>query len=103
MLDVHRRSAMNRTLWICLAASSGCLSMSDAEQANSPLVPTNLEQFQPRLREVAGAYEAYARVDDELHWAPGLCRQPQPSHPRLSASGDVDTHGRKLYYVFAAD
>jgi hypothetical protein len=42
-------------------------------------------------------------VDDELHWAPGLCRQPQPSHPRLSASGDVETHGRKLYYVFAAD
>jgi hypothetical protein len=63
----------------------------------------NNPAFHARLREIAGAYEGFARVDDELHWAPYLCRQPQPSSPRRSASPDLDTHGRKLYYVFAKD
>lgn len=95
---------MNRICMLALSgALAGCLSATDAEVMTEKVQEPNLAQFQARLREIARTYEAYQRVDDELHWAPGLCRQPQPSHPRLSASTDADTHGRKLYFVFAAD
>ena len=68
-----------------------------------PGTAENNPAFHGRLRELAAAYPSYQRVDDELHWAPYLCRQPEPSHPRRSASMNLDTHGRKLYYVFAKD
>lgn len=55
----------------------------------------------PRLVEAAGAYAAYGRIDDSTRWAPTDCKAPMPEPPRLSASRDSETHGRKLYYLFA--
>lgn len=52
---------------------------------------------------IATAYRTWGRVDDENRWAPGLCRMPQPSQARISASTDAPTHGRKLYTVYAMD
>lgn len=53
-------------------------------------------------REVGQEYRRWGRVDDEMRWAPTLCRMPMPSTGRISdaASGP---HGRKLYYVYAKD
>jgi hypothetical protein len=45
--------------------------------------------------------DATLRVDDEFRWAPGLCRRPNPGRARTSASLDDQTHGRKLYSLFA--
>src|SRR5687767_7709592 len=64
----------------------GCTSASDA-----------------RLVGVARDYPAYGRVDDLLRWAPTDCKAPAPARPRPSASRDPDTHGRKLYYLYAKD
>jgi hypothetical protein len=50
---------------------------------------------------IAGDYLAWGRVDDELRWAPALCRQPLPGVARPSESTDQATHGGKLYSVFA--
>jgi hypothetical protein len=83
---------------------SGCSTLSTDPGVGAP--PSTMENdpaFHARLLEIASSYEGLARVDDELHWAPFLCRQPMPSQPRHSASTDLDTHGRKLYYVFAKD
>lgn len=55
----------------------------------------------PRLVEIGQGYAAYGRVDDMARWAPTLCKQPAPEPPRLSVSRDPETHGRKLYYLFA--
>jgi hypothetical protein len=55
----------------------------------------------PRLVEAAGKYAAYGRVDDRARWAPAACAAPVEEPPRLSASRDAETHGRKLYYLFA--
>lgn len=55
----------------------------------------------PRLEKVAGEYAEYGKVDDLARWAPTLCWRPPPPEPRLSASRDVETHGRKLYFLFA--
>ncbi|MCK6471859.1 MAG: hypothetical protein L6R28_08940 [Planctomycetes bacterium] len=64
---------------------------------------SEVPDFKPRLLEIAKAYQGYGRVDDQLRWAPSLCRSSPPSTPALSASDDKDSHGRKLYYLFAAD
>lgn len=50
---------------------------------------------------IADEYVAWGRVDDELRWAPFLCRQPLPGIARPSQSNDQTTHGQKLYSVFA--
>jgi hypothetical protein len=55
------------------------------------------------LLKIAETYESYGKVDDEIRWAPGLCRAPRPPTLRASASGDETTHGKKLYYLFAKD
>jgi hypothetical protein len=93
-----------RTRIACILFLGGC-SMLSTEPDSSSIFATaeNNPAFHARLLEIAAGYESYARVDDELHWAPTLCRMPKPSTPRRSASMNLDTHGKKLYYVFAKD
>lgn len=93
-----------RTLALLPALLAGCSGLAvEPDPGAVPAQGENNPQFQARLRELAADYESYARVDDELHWAPYLCRLPMPSYPRRSASTHLDTHGQKLYYVFAKD
>jgi hypothetical protein len=40
-------------------------------------------------------------VDETSRWAPTDCRAPAPGPARISQSRDPETHGRKLYYLFA--
>ena len=56
-----------------------------------------------RALAIASEYKSYGRVDDELRWAPSLCRQPLPGVARQSTSSDPTTHGQKLYSVFVKD
>jgi hypothetical protein len=56
--------------------------------------------FAAQALAIAGEYTAWGRVDDELRWAPFLCRQPLPGIARPSESHDSTTHGQKLYSVF---
>lgn len=55
------------------------------------------------VRSVVAAYEAWGRVDDEMRWAPWLCRMPQAAAARWSESEHADTHGAKLYTLYAMD
>ena len=57
--------------------------------------------FEEEVLAIAAEYTSWGRVDDELRWAPWLCRQPYPGITRPSQSDDESTHGRKLYSVFA--
>jgi hypothetical protein len=56
--------------------------------------------LQDELLKVAATYNAWGRVDDEMRWAPGLCRTPFPGLAYASASNDGRTHGQKLYSLF---
>ena len=60
-----------------------------------------LTPFEQQVLDIASEYIAWGRVDDELRWAPSLCRLPNPGVARESASNDPTTHGQKLYSVFA--
>jgi hypothetical protein len=57
--------------------------------------------FHKELLQAAQDYKAWGRVDDEARWAPYLCRMPSPGMARFSASKDAETHGQKLYSLFA--
>jgi len=57
--------------------------------------------FEDQVLEIAASYISWGRVDDELRWAPDLCRIPYPGVAKQSASDDPNTHGQKLYSVFA--
>lgn len=61
----------------------------------------NDPRFHKQLLKIAAEYEKYSKVDDMMRWAPGLCMIPPPPKARLSHSKDIDTHGRKLYYLYA--
>lgn len=57
-------------------------------------------RFTAELKTVFTTYKGWGRVDDELRWAPFLCRIPQPGRAAMSAA-DEGGHARKLYSLFA--
>jgi hypothetical protein len=75
--------------------STGGPGPVDASADSAPI------PFEEQVLEIAANYISWGRVDDELRWAPGLCRQPLPGVAKQSASDDPNTHGQKLYSVFA--
>src|SRR6187455_1828837 len=45
--------------------------------------------FEEQTLAIAAEYLSWGRVDDELRWAPFLCRQPLPGIAWQSASNDA--------------
>lgn len=75
--------------------------------ATTTTPPVTTEENDPRwhatLLAIAADYPKWGRVEDEMRWAPYLCRMPTPARARISTSGDDTTHGRKLYTLYAKD
>jgi hypothetical protein len=53
-----------------------------------------------RFLEIAREYESYGIVDTKFMWVQVLCRIYEPP-ARMSASADPETHGDKLYLLYA--
>jgi hypothetical protein len=83
----------------CTQGQPGSAPAADA--AHSPSKPLSDERFHERLLTIAQNYQSFGRVDDKMRWAPLDCAAPGPPELAVSASNDADTHGRKLYAVFA--
>jgi len=90
---------------LSMAALLGCQPTAEVaqpkpiqfeEEKSDPAKP-----FMKELKQIAKDYTAWGRVDDEARWGPLSCRLPKPSVSRFSASKDADTHGQKLYSMFA--
>jgi hypothetical protein len=92
---------------LVLAALVGLMltlaGVTDSPPPRPPAPPADAPDFPELMKRVAKEYLAYGRVDDEMRWAPWLCRMPLPGLARFSASGDDATHGCKLYSLFARD
>lgn len=60
--------------------------------------------FYPKLLEIAKHYTTYRLVDTQARIAPTLCAPAFPL-PQISfsKSADLDSHGKKLYLLFASD
>lgn len=89
---------MTRARLSLLAGIGGLVLFGACAPADGPDKP-----FHKELLQVAKDYKAWGRVDDEVRFAPELCRLPNPGVARFSASKDEDTHGQKLYSLFARD
>lgn len=101
--------------WKMLIAPLMVALLSLSAAAETPINPTpapapsddapaeNNPEFHKILLDIGATYQTWGRVDDESRWAPFLCRMPLPSRVKMSDSGDEDTHGQKLYYLFAKD
>ncbi|MDI3289923.1 hypothetical protein [Polyangium sp. 15x6] len=76
------------------SAAPATESAPNAAELDSRFVPVIAAAFRD--------YKAWGRIDDELRWAPWLCRMPLPGRARMSAAEDGD-HARKLYSVFAKE
>ena len=74
-----------------LAVALLALSLPGCSSGTLPSMTLADEQ---RALAINDEYKTYGRVDDELRWAPFLCRMPLPGIPRQSASRDAATHGR---------
>jgi hypothetical protein len=90
-------------LTIILTGLPGCVEKQDvaAPVQQDPAGRPGL--FEDRLLEIARSYESYGRIDPAARWAPAYCAAPTP-HPAeaaFSRSTDADTHGQKLYWLFA--
>ena len=79
------------------AGLSGCQLPADDQK------PEADPPFHAELLRAASKYPTWGRVEDEVRFAPFYCREPDPVVARFSASPDADTHGRKLYFLFAKD
>ena len=77
-----------------------------ANPAPNP-VPTEHAPYDAKwadeVRSVIATYESWGRVDDEMRFAPWLCRMPMAASARFSESEHASTHGQKLYTLYAMD
>ena len=101
---------MRSTLALCTAAGlAGCLAREPAAspgmlQPQRPGTTADSKRDDPLAAAVLAAardYKAWTRVSDQAHWAPQLCRPPATEGAQFSDSKDQDTHGKKLYFLYA--
>jgi hypothetical protein len=73
------------------------------DTASSPPSGEIDPRFVPDMKQAFNEYKAWGRVDDEMRWAPFLCRMPMPGRPTMSAAEGDMGHAKKLYSLFARD
>lgn len=84
---------------------TGCSepAMTATSAPSAAKAPLSLRQdWQAIVKDAAAKYKSWARVSDRANWAPTDCRIPPAAGVSLSDSSDADTHGGKLYFLYAA-
>jgi hypothetical protein len=71
----------------------------DTVHANAPAP----EDYRPLLREIAASYREWGMVDNQFHWAPGLCALPAEGVAHLSNAESPAAHASKVFVLFASD
>jgi hypothetical protein len=100
----HTRSCRAAFCAFALLAAIAPVLADDAKESQQrETISAAMKPFADKLLDVAKKYEQFGRVDDEFRWAPWLCRSPNPGSVAFSASKDQESHGRKLYSLFASD
>jgi hypothetical protein len=91
-----RQSALTLLVASACLLAIGCPQSSDDAELNS-------QSLNDQLLRAATEYKSWGVVVPNSRVAPMYCRAPGPasSEPRFSASADLETHGQKLYFLFA--
>jgi len=86
------------------AVAFGLVGLACRLPTGDPGKEESAEALQDKaLLQAVAEYKTWGRVDDESRWAPLDCRAPNPGRVAMSASKDDETHGKKLYSLFAKD
>ena len=99
---------------VFMVASTGCNGTSSAtanlesEERDRDLPSaadsSDGSEFHARLLRAAREYHSYGLIDNEMNWAPAACAAPsEPPAPTYSKSDQADSHGSKLYFLFASN
>ena len=89
------RSALLFSTALTIAAVIGCRPTAE------PAPPEPGRDFEDDLRHVSTVYKAWGPFDGFLRTAVVYCAAPGKGPVRYSQSTDSETHGNKLYYVYA--
>lgn len=98
------RSVVLSGLMICLMMGlPGC---GDEPAVAEPEPVARMERepgpFDAQVQEIAATYRQFERVSEHASLAMLACAAPTPARGVLqSTSNDTDTHGRKLYFLYA--
>ncbi len=85
----------------CCVALIGCApSLAPRQHALTEEGFAN-QILEKQLLNIGASYADWKRVSDQANWAPERCDIPPPDGPQASDSNDENTHGKKLYYLFA--
>ncbi|MFO0633031.1 MAG: cytochrome P460 family protein [Nannocystaceae bacterium] len=85
-------------------AASATPAQPPAPVANAPAEPApESDPLAPLLREIASAYRSWGMVDNQFHWAPGLCAMPMEGVAHMSAAAGDGGHAQKVFVLYAAD
>jgi hypothetical protein len=88
------------------ADSAGDVDDASDIKKDEPKVASSSDgsEFHERLLKAAREYRSFGLIDNEMNWAPAPCAAPnEPPAATFSNSGDADSHGSKLYFLFASD
>ena len=92
----------SRCALFAIGAGLTVLASCHNAEPTKPTVEAD-KPFHKELLKAAADYKEWGRVDNEMHWAPYYCRMPEPGKAHFSASKDADSHGQKLYSLFAKE
>lgn len=57
----------------------------------------------PLVREIAASFGTWGAVDNQFHWAPGLCAMPAEAVQHMSGAAADTPHGEKVFVLHALD
>src|SRR5262245_43329464 len=101
----RHRCMATRSLLVLLLVPAAChvdsVAIAPGSAAPAPQEPARAPAFEKELLAAAAGYQRWERVSDRANWAPQMCKIPPMSGVQQSRSDDADTHGRKLYFLFA--
>lgn len=86
--------------------SAQASSLADVPNPSTPVErPTAATEspWDPLLREIAASHASWGLVDNQYHWAPGLCAMPAEGVQHLSAADDGTAHAAKVFVLHALD
>lgn len=95
--------------WLAFAAFVGTLIAGCSEPSRSAMAPqigappSLRKDWEAVVRRAATEYKSWYRVSDYANWAPTECRIPPRAGALHSSSDDAETHGGKLYFLFASN
>jgi hypothetical protein len=79
----------------------GALAPQPTGPQTAVVAPAETARFAPQVLAAVREYKSFRRVSDVPHWSPLSCRAPPGPGALVSASEDAQSHGRKLYHLFA--